>query len=317
MTETSGRLLRLLSLLQARRDWPGQELAHRLEVSGRTVRRDIERLRELGYPVDASRGVAGGYQLRSGAAMPPLLLDDDEAVAIAVGLRTAAGGAVDGIEETSVRALAKVIQVMPPALRRRVNALRDFTSPVAGAGPTVDAVVLTLIAQACRDEERLRFGYTRHDSEVARRLVEPRRLVPFGQRWYLLAWDVERGDWRIFRVDRITEAEPTGARSMPRALPSDDPAEYVRGKLYSLAPTYSVDATLHAPAADVIGRLGITADEVEEINADRCRLRGQTDTLEWLAIRLIQLGHDFEVHDPPELAAYLRTVGARLTHAAG
>ncbi|GAB3410785.1 YafY family protein [Flindersiella endophytica] len=310
-------MLRLLSLLQTHRYWPGAELAGRLEVSERTLRRDVDRLRELGYPVDASRGVAGGYQLRSGAAMPPLLLDDDEAVAIAVGLRTAAGGAVDGIEETSVRALAKVIQVMPARLRRRVNALRDFTSPVADAGPTVDAIALTLIAQACRDEERLRFGYTRHDNEVARRLVEPYRLVPFGRRWYLLAWDVERGDWRIFRVDRITDPEPTGARAMPRVLPSDDPAEYVRGKLYSLAPTYSVDATLHAPAADVIGRLGITAAEVEEVDAGRCRLRGQADTLEWLAIRLVQLGCDFEVHDPPELAAYLRTLGSRLSRAAG
>src|SRR4051794_14852220 len=209
MANTSARMLRLLSLLQTHRFWPGHELADRLEVSERTLRRDVDRLRELGYPVAASRGVAGGYQLRSGAAMPPLLLDDEEAVAIAVGLRTAAGGAVDGIEETSVRALTKVIQVMPPRLRRRVDALQAYTVPAfwgqGRGGPTVDADALTVIAQACRDDERLRFGYTTRDGRETTRLVEPHRLVSLGRRWYLVAFDIERHDWRTFRVDRLTE----------------------------------------------------------------------------------------------------------------
>jgi predicted DNA-binding transcriptional regulator YafY len=174
MANTSSRMLRLLSLLQTHRYWPGGELAQRLEVSERTLRRDIDRLRELGYPVDASRGVAGGYQLQAGAALPPLLLDDEEAVAIAVGLRTASGGAVEGIEETSVRALAKVVQVMPPRLRRRVDALQSHLMPAAwGDGPTVNAETLTVIAQACRDDERLRFRYTTREGDEATREVDP------------------------------------------------------------------------------------------------------------------------------------------------
>src|SRR5690349_1673026 len=204
MANTSERTLRLLSLLQTHRYWAGTDLADRLGVSERTLRRDVDRLRELGYPVDASRGVAGGYQLRAATAMPPLLLDDEEAVAIAVGLRPAAGGAVEGIEETSVRALTKVIQVMPPRLRRRVEALRAYTVPgVFSGGPTVDAEALAVIASACRDDERLRFDYTARGQERTTRLVEPHRLVSLGRRWYLVAWDTERGDWRTFRVDRL------------------------------------------------------------------------------------------------------------------
>src|SRR6266540_2965783 len=191
MLETSARLLRLLSLLQARRDWTGADLADRLGVSARTVRRDVERLRDLGYPVHATRGTDGGYRLGAGAAMPPLLLDDEEAVAVAVGLRTATGGAIAGIEETSVRALAKLEQVLPSRLRRRVNAVQEFTVPfVRPGGPTVDADVLAVIAGACRDRERLRFPYKTFDGTASRRLVEPLRLVHTGRRWYLVAWDV-------------------------------------------------------------------------------------------------------------------------------
>src|SRR5690606_19930835 len=229
MANTSARMLRLLSLLQTHRYWPGRELAEKLAVSPRTLRRDVERLRELGYPVEASRGVAGGYQLQAGAALPPLLLDDDEAVAIAVGLRNAAGTAVAGIGEASVRALTKVVQVMPPRLRRRVDALQTYTVPAAlGAGTTVDANALTVIAQACRDDERLRFGYRTRAGERASRLVEPHRLVSLGSRWYLVAWDTERHDWRTFRVDRLTEPAVTGVRFRPRELPASDAAQFVR-----------------------------------------------------------------------------------------
>src|SRR6187200_998854 len=198
MTATSGRLLQLLSLLQARRDWTGPELADRLEVSGRTIRRDIERLRELGYPVDSLTGPAGGYRLRAGTAMPPLLLDDEEAIAIAVGLRTAARASVTGIEETAVRALVKLEQVLPAHLRRRVGALGSATIAPPVGGPTVDPQHLTVIATACRDSECLRFAYRRRDGTDSRREVEPHSVVNRGRRWYLVAWDRQREDWRSF-----------------------------------------------------------------------------------------------------------------------
>src|SRR5690349_15986299 len=194
MSETSSRLLEMLSLLQGRRDWPGSELAGRLEVSGRTIRRDVERLRQLGYPVESLTGPAGGYRLRAGSAMPPLLLDEDEAIAIAVGLRTAARASVTGIEQTAVQALVKLEQVLPPHLRRRVQALGSATSTLPAPGPTVDPQHLTIIAAACRDTERLRFGYQSRDGTETRRQVEPHAVVNQGRRWYLLAWDTDRGD---------------------------------------------------------------------------------------------------------------------------
>ncbi|WP_087096726.1 YafY family protein, partial [Nocardiopsis sp. JB363] len=210
MKSTSARLLRLLSLLQTRKDWPGNDLAQRLEVSPRTVRRDVDRLRELGYPIHAAMGTGGGYQLGAGASLPPLLLDDDEAVAVTVGLRTAAQGGLSGIEETSVRALAKLLQVLPSRLRRRVDALGAFTVPMPSEGPTVDADVLALVAATCRDSERLRFDYESHQGALSRRNVEPHRLVSHGRRWYLVAWDITRENWRTFRVDRMRPLTPTG-----------------------------------------------------------------------------------------------------------
>src|ERR671923_756324 len=210
VNRTSSRLLELLSLLQARRDWQGAELADRLEVSRRTIRRDVERLRDLGYPVESLSGPGGGYRLRAGTAMPPLLLDDDEAIAIAVGLGTAARASVTGIEETAVRALVKLEQVLPAHLRRRVRALGSATITPPAAGPTVDAQHLTVIAAACRDSECLRFAYRSRDGTDSRREVEPHALVNLGSRWYLLAWDCQRKDWRSFRVDRLPR--PAAAR---------------------------------------------------------------------------------------------------------
>src|SRR5437868_10156968 len=203
MLETSARLLRLLGLLQTRRDWTSAELATRLDVTTRTIRNDMARLRALGYPIEARPGVAGGYRLGAGGALPPLLLSDEEAVAVAIGLRTAAGGSVAGIEEASVRALAKLQQVLPARLRRRVSAFQSYALQVPLAGPQVDPDVLTVIAAACRDHERLRFDYTAHSGTVSRRSVEPYRLVNDRRRWYLVAWDTDRHDWRTFRADRI------------------------------------------------------------------------------------------------------------------
>jgi predicted DNA-binding transcriptional regulator YafY len=316
MSETSGRLLKLLSLLQTPREWPGSELAGRLRVSLRTVRRDIERLRDLGYPVQASMGAVGGYRLVAGAAMPPLLLDDEEAVAIAIGLRTAAVHAVNGIDEASVRALAKLEQVLPARLRYRVGMLTAATVPLlAWNQPTVDPEELTLLAAAIANRERLRFGYRANDGTHSERLVEPHRLVSAGRRWYLVAYDNDQDDWRIFRVDRIREPNPTGVRTAPRELPAEDAAAFVTSKAYSLAPTYTAVATLHAPVEEVAGRLGDAPGDLEPIDEHSCRLRSHTDTLEWLAFRLATLGCEFEVHEPPELAAYLGTLAARMTRA--
>src|SRR3954451_2208362 len=231
MSETSSRLLELLSLLQARRDWRGDELADRLEVSHRTIRRDVDRLRELGYPVEASTGPFGGYRLRAGTAMPPLLLDDDQAGAIAVGWRPPAGASVTGIEETAIRALVKLEQVLPSHLRRRVNALQSVTSTLPASGPRVDPQALTTIAGACRDQERLRFAYRDRDDSESRRTVEPHSLVNLGRRWYLVAWCCDREDWRTFRADRIERAAAAGARSTPRTRPGDDPAAYVAANI--------------------------------------------------------------------------------------
>jgi predicted DNA-binding transcriptional regulator YafY len=318
VSDTSSRLLRLLSLLQSPREWPGNELAERLRVSRRTIRRDVGRLRDLGYPVEATMGAAGGYRLVAGTAMPPLLLDDEEAVAVTVGLTTAARHPVQGIDEASVRALAKLEQVLPSRLRYRVRSLNAATVPLpAGNGPLVDPGQLTALATAIASREQVRFGYQSGDGTASTRLVDPYRLVCAGRRWYLLAYDNHRQDWRIFRIDRIEDLRPTGARTPPREPPAADAAAYVADRLYSLAPVYRAVATVHASAAEVARRLGDSSGDLIPAGEQACRLHSHADTLEWLAFRLLLLGCEFEVHQPPELADYLRTLGARLTRAAG
>jgi predicted DNA-binding transcriptional regulator YafY len=313
---TSSRLLTLLSLLQGRRDWPGGELADRLGVSGRTIRRDVERLRDLGYPVESMTGPAGGYQLRAGTAMPPLLLDDDEAIAIAVGLRTAAGGSVTGIEETSVRALVKLEQVLPSHLRRRVRALQTSTMTLATGpgGPQVDPQHLTVIAAACRDRERVRFTYRARDDASSRRQAEPDSLVNVGRRWYLVAWDCGREDWRTFRVDRMTRPASTGVRFEPRTLPARDAAAYVAQSLSAAPARYEARVTLHAPAEELNRRRWL-GGSVEPLDDGRCLYCTSDDNLDWLAIRIAMLGYEFEVHEPPELVERLREVSGRITRA--
>ena len=315
MLETSARLLRLLSLLQARRDWTSAELADRLGVTTRTVRNDVDRLRQLGYPVDARPGVAGGYRLGAHGALPPLLLDDDEAVAVAVGLRTAASGSIAGIEETSVRALAKLQQVLPARLRRRVSALQTYTVPVASAGPRVDPDTLTMIAGACRDHEQFRFGYRAHSGATSRRAVEPYRLINDRRRWYLLAWDLERDDWRTFRVDRVTPRTPTGPRFTPRALPADSEiAERVARGVAEATWRYRARVVVHASAAYVRGRLPIQVD-VRPLGEDRCVFEPGSDHPEMLALYLGLLGVDFTVEESPELVAALRALAQRYERA--
>ncbi|WP_326834184.1 YafY family protein [Amycolatopsis rhabdoformis] len=317
MANTSSRTLRLLSLLQTHRYWPGSELAARLEVSPRTLRRDVDRLRELGYPVEAQRGVDGGYQLAPGATLPPLVVDDEEAVALAVGLQAAAQGSVEGIAESSLRVLAKVVQVMPARLRRRVDALRAMTVPMGwtGApGPSVDPGALTAVALACRDSERVRFAYTAAGGQETERHVEPLRLVPVGRRWYLVAYDLTRHDWRSFRVDRMSAPQGTGARFRPRDLPAADAAEFVRAGLENAARPYRVEAVVHAPAASVRSRIGQWST-VEELSADRCRVLMTADSLDWPTMALGVAGADFEVVSPPELRDHVHEWGARFGRA--
>lgn len=315
MSETASRLLELLSLLQARRDWPGTELANRLEVSGRTVRRDIERLRRLGYPVQSLSGPAGGYRLRAGSAMPPLLLDDDEAIAIAVGLRTAARASVAGIEDTAVRALVKLEQILPSHLRRRVSALGAATLTLPVSGPTVDPQHLTVIATACRDAECLRFGYRSRDGTATRREVEPHSLVNRGQRWYLVAWDRGREDWRTFRVDRLTRPAPCGVRFTPHTLPAKDAAAYVERSIAAAPNRFEATITLHAPADELGRRVPAHWGTITPIDARSCEYRTGDDDLEWLAMRVAMLGVDFDVLGPPELVEQMRALAARFARA--
>src|SRR3954451_2950913 len=319
MADPSVRTLRLLSLLQTRRYWSGADLARRLGVSVRTLRRDVDRLRELGYPVEAQRGVAGGDALAPGAALPPLVLDGDEAVALAVGLQAAAAVEVAGMAETSVRALAKVVQVMPARLRRRVEALRAMTVPAAwgtsGSRGAVDPTVLTTVALACRDTERLAFGYTSADGAPSERSVEPFRLVSLGRRWYLVGYDLDRGDWRTFRLDRLIGPKGTGARFAPRRFPAADAASFVRDRLADVPWGIAVEAVVEAPAEVVRSRIGRWAT-VEDGGPQRCRVRMDADNLDWPATGLAMTGAEFSVVSPPELRDHLREMGRRCTAAA-
>ncbi|MFG1796116.1 helix-turn-helix transcriptional regulator [Nocardia sp. NPDC049149] len=319
MTETAARLLQLLALLQTRREWTGPELAARLGVTVRTVRRDIERLRELEYPVHASLGSVGGYRLEAGTALPPLLLDDEEAVAITLGLRSAAQGAVAGIEESAARALVKLQQVLPSRLRGRVDAVDAATVSLGGpaAGPRVDPETLVVLAAAARDGERIRFRYRDKGDAETKRLAEPHRLVSAGRRWYLVAWDVDRADWRTFRVDRLVAPFPTGVRCAPRELPTEDAAAFVAEQLARSRPARSVVFLVHASAAELIEAFPVRADEVEPIDEHSCLIRTGADSLEWTAVRIAHLGLDFEVREPPEMRRMLRDVGAKLLRAAG
>jgi predicted DNA-binding transcriptional regulator YafY len=317
MANTSARTLRLLSLLQTHRYWPGAELAERVGVSVRTLRRDIDRLRELGYPVEAQRGADGGYQLAAGAVLPPLVIDDDEAVALAMGLQAAAQGAVDGVAEPSVRVLAKVVRVMPAPLRRRVEALRAMTVPADWGGPAApyaDPGVLARVALACWENERLRFSYTAADGRHTDRHVEPHRVVCLGRRWYLVAYDINRQDWRSFRADRLSAPDGTGDRFRPRDLPAADAAAFVRAGLDNLPRSYRVEVLVDAPATVVRERIGRWGT-VEEVDPAHCRLRMTADSLDWPTMALGVLGADFRVLDPPELLDQVRSWGARFSRA--
>jgi predicted DNA-binding transcriptional regulator YafY len=315
MLETSARLLKLLSLLQTHRGWSGTELAERLDVTTRTVRRDVERLRELGYPVHAVQGTSG-YQLGAGASLPPLLLDDDEAVAVAVGLRTAAGGSVAGIEETSLRALTKLEQVLPSRLRHRVNTLNTATVRVGGTGPAVDPDTLMTIADACRRHERLRFDYTSPRGGGTTRTAEPHSLVSFGRHWYLVAWDTDRDDWRTFRVDRLSPRTPAGPRFAPRPPPDGDVAAYLSHQLSSRTWPVQATVTLHEPADAIAARIWPGMGVVEAVDDRSCLLHVGADTPCSLVWMITSVDADFTLTSgPPELAEAFRAQAARCARA--
>jgi predicted DNA-binding transcriptional regulator YafY len=316
MVQTSARLLALLSLLQVRREWTGGELAERLEVAPRTIRRDVEKLRSLGYPVEAAPGVAGGYRLGAGGELPPLLLDDAEAIAVAVGLRTAASGSIAGIEETSVRALAKLEQVLPSRLRRRLSALSDATSAFGGEGPTIDAEVLATLAGACRDATRLHFAYVAKDDRASRRTAEPCAVVYSGRRWYLVAFDLDRADWRTFRIDRIDGRVRTGERGRRRTVPGGDAAAYVREQLRSSGADEAEGAPGHVrlalPAAVARRRIPARYATIDDDGEQACIVSTRGPWSRSFLVWMAMLDEPIEVLGPPELVEVARTVVARL-----
>jgi predicted DNA-binding transcriptional regulator YafY len=311
--DTSARLLRLLSLLQARPDWPGPELAARIEVTPRTLRRDIQRLRDLGYPVHATPGVAGGYRLAPGATLPPLLLTDDEAVAVAVSLQTAASQSVTGIAETALSALAKLQQVLPARLRQRTEAFQQATVTLPRTAPTVDPALLTTLATACRHHQALTIAYTARDGSETERQIEPHRLVHTGYRWYLVARDTTRDAYRTFRADRIINPAPTGARFIPRDPP--DAATFVARAVTTAPYRYQARVLIHAPLSTMAEHITPTTGILEAAGPAQCQLTAGSDSLEALALHLAAMGHAFTILDPPELIGTARTLATRLTRA--
>jgi predicted DNA-binding transcriptional regulator YafY len=315
MYKTSGRLLALLGLLQSRPMWSGADLAARLEVSGRTVRNDIERLRQLDYPVEAVRGPGGHYRLGIGAKLPPLLLEDDEAVAVAVGLSAATG--VTGIEDTSARALAKLEAVLPHRLKLRVNAVRDAVQKGPentgsnAPDPEVDAGLLMAVAAAIRDREEIRFFY-RDDERLQ---VEPYRLVSWQRRWYLVARDPTTGTWSSYRLDWMQLRIPGGRRFTPIELPGGDYPAFVLRTTAFAGWRVHVTITVHAPAAVVLRRINPTVGVVEALDDNACVLVTGADSVETVAVYIGMLGLDFTVTEPPELLAHLRTLTERYAKA--
>lgn len=310
MLSTSNRLLRLLSLMQSRRHWTGAELSQRLEVDRRTLRRDVERLRELGYPIDASPGLGGGYRLGSGSAMPPVLLEDDEAVAVAVALRTAAAS-VGRMEDTALRLLSKLDQWLPARLRKRASALYSVTLSLAGGVPTSDVDLLLRIAGACRDGFRLRMHYRDRSQRATERLIEPLRLVHTGSRWYLVAWDLNREDWRTFRVDRVQSLHDTGTQFPPREFPGNV-ADYVAKSITQPFTRYQVKLRLPGSIEQQAARVPTWCGILEAGDAHHCLLELGAESIDALLALIALIGPDFEIVDDRGLLPELRAASARL-----
>jgi predicted DNA-binding transcriptional regulator YafY len=313
MAETTERVLSLLGLLQQRPVWTGPELAERLGVTTRSIRRDVERLRALGYQVQAAQGVGGGYQLGRGRGLPPLLLDDAEAVAVAVSLRMAAGGTVSGASEAALRTLAKLDQVMPPRLRGEVRAIHAATQTLEHGQPSVDGEAQLRLATAVRDSVRVRFAYEARDGTPSSRTIEPAGLVATGRRWYLMAYDVDRDDWRTFRLDRMSDVEPMTWRFRPRD--HEDPASYVQRSVASAGYRIRAVVLVHAPLAEVAEHTSATSVVLSAVDPDTTRLEAGAESIYGLAFHLSWLGFEFDVHEPEELREALAELGARALRA--
>jgi len=310
---TSTRAFELLGLLQTRRHWPGVELARRLGVSQRTLRRDVDSLQELGYPITTTRGTGGGYQLSPGASLPPLVLSEDEAAAVVMGLKEIASGIHPTSGDAAVSAMAKIVQVLPVRIRRRIDSLRNVSTPRAERRreSITDVAALTTVALACRDCEALRFTYRARDGQVSERTVHPHRTVNVDYRLYLIAWDLDRADWRIFRVDRIDNPIRIGKKFAPRQLPGSDPVEYVHSQIRSMPARYPIRATVQAPAERVkqeVAQYGT----VRPINDASCEVYIPADSLDWATFCLGAIEAPLVVHGPPEAVDYMRRWGQRL-----
>lgn len=314
MATTSERMLRLLSLLQTHRFWPGPELAERLAVSDRTLRRDVERLRELGYQVDAARGIAGGYQLRAGKAVPPLLLENDEALAIAIGLQAATVQTLDGDGDAALRALTKVVSVLPVSLRAQMDAFQQASTvvPQRRNGPRISTTTLTTLSQACRDHLPARFDYSAGDGVRSDRCVEPHALVALETRWYLVAYDRDRADWRTFRLDRIGQITTSTLTFTPRPIPGGSALEYVRGTARAMPRRHQLEVRLRADVATVRQFLGSWGELVDEGDG-WCRWTAGTDELRWAVALLVALDCPVEPVGPPELCQVLSRAGGHLS----
>lgn len=316
MSETTGRVLQLLGLLQARRVWTGQELAEQLSVTARSVRRDVERLRELGYPVHASTGHGGGYQLGAGAALPPLLLDPDEAVAMAVCLRLAAGGSVAGVGEAALRALSKLDQVMPSRLRSQVSAVHDSTVTLTweSTDSPVEPDVLMTLARACRDREHVSVSYVDRAGNATERRLEPYQLVTTGRRWYLLAFDRDRQDWRSLRLDRMGDVRALGTTFVARQAP--DAAAYVQRSISVSPYRHVARVRFEAPEHVVTQHFSPSSVTVTADGPDACVVTTGADDPERMVFYFATVGCDFEVLEPPEVVAAVATVADRIRRAA-
>lgn len=314
MSETTSRVLQLLGLLQARRVWTGEELAARLGVTGRSVRRDIDRLRDLGYPVHASTGHGGGYQLGAGAALPPLLLDPEEAVAMAVCLRLAAGGSVAGVGESALRALSKLDQVMPAKLRSQVSAVHEQTVTLtSGSDTPVEPAALMTLARACRDHEHVDAAYTDiRGAETSRRL-EPYQLVTTGRRWYLLAYDRDKLDWRTLRLDRMSDVRARGTTFTPRDAP--DAANFVSRAISSAPYRYVAQVRYFCSSEVVAQHFSPSSATIEPEGPDSCLVTAGADDPEKICLFLAMVGCDFEILGPPEVIEGARVMAGRLSAA--
>jgi predicted DNA-binding transcriptional regulator YafY len=319
MSDTTSRALDLLSLLQSHRHWSSRELADRLGVTDRTLRRDIDRLRELGYRIDSARGSVGGYRLVAGTGLPPLLLTDDEGVAIAVGLRSQATAGLRGAEHTVLSALAKIEQVLPPVLRRRIEALQTHTAVAPGEGPRVDAGLLAQLALSCRDSERIRFGYTAATGQETSRSTEPHMLVPHGRRWYLVAWDRDRDAWRTFRLDRISRLQQTRVLFPPRDLTAAGAAVLVASAVRRTPTGYTATAVLQLPLIETRAVFGWWAREATARGDDLTEWPLTSDHLAGLVTPLLWIPEDvpYTVEASEEVLAFLRDRAGRFAAAGG